>query len=70
MHKVNNLQGTSSKFKSSYLLSQDCTQVNLCGIAARYVVMVVNKKMWELCCDSHAVTIQWVHIVVDPLLPI
>ena len=57
-------------FKSSYLLSQDHTEVNLCGIAARYIVMVVNKKIWESLCDSHAVTIQWVHMVVDPLLPI
>ena len=34
-------------FKSSYLLSQDHAEVNLCGIAARYIVMVINKKMWN-----------------------
>ena len=55
-------------FKSSDLSSQDHTEVNLYRIAARYVVMVVNKKMWESWHDSHAVTIQWVHVIVDPLL--
>ena len=54
--------------RSSYLLSQDCTEVSLYGIAARYIVMVVSKKRWELWCDSHAVTIQWVHMGADPLL--
>ena len=57
-------------FKSSHLLSQDCAEVNLYRIAARYVVMVVSKNIWESWCDSHAVTIQWVHVAVDPLLPI
>ena len=54
----------------SYLLSQDCTEVNLYGIAAKYVVMVVDKKSccWELRCSSHGLTIQWVHMGVDPLL--
>ena len=33
-------------FKSSYLMSQDCTEVNFYGIAARYVVMVVNEKIF------------------------
>ena len=50
-------------------MSQDHAEVNLYGIAARYVVTVVNKKIWESHHDSHAVTIQWVHVVVDPLLP-
>ena len=50
-------------------MSQDHTEVNLYGIAARYVATVVN-KMWELHHDSHTVTIQWVHAVVDLLLPI
>ena len=67
---MNDMQGTSKKFKSSYLLSQDCAEVNLYGVAARYVVMVVSKKMWESWHEYHAVTIQWVHMVVDPLLPI
>ena len=58
-------------FKSSYWESQDHAEVNLNGIAARYVVTVVSKKdMWESCGDSHAVTIQWVHMVVDSLLTI
>ena len=35
-------------FKSSHLLSQDHTEVNLSGIAARYVVMVVSKR-YENC---------------------
>ena len=26
--------------------------------------------MWELPSDSHAVAIQWVHVVVDPLVTI
>ena len=60
--------GPRSFFKSSYLLSQDCVEVNLYGIVVRYVVMVVNKKIWELWHDSHAVTIQWVHVIVDPPL--
>ena len=29
----------------------------------------VSKKMWESQCNSHAVTIQRVHVAVDPLLP-
>ena len=58
------------KFKSSYLLSQDHAEVNLYGIAARYIVTVVSKKIWELQCNSHTVTIQWVHMIVDPLQPI
>ena len=69
IHCVNNLEGTSKKYKGSYLLSQDCTEVNLYGIVAKYIVTVVDKKLWELCCNSHAVTIQWVHMVVDTLLP-
>ena len=55
---------------NSYLKSQDHTEVILFGIAASCVVTVVDKDIWELCCDSHAVTIQWVQVVVDPLLPI
>ena len=56
-------------FKSSYLLSQDHTEVNLYGIAARYVVMVVSKNtMWESCSNAHTVTIQWVHVIVNPPL--
>ena len=27
------------------LMSQDCAEVNLYGIAARYIVMVVDKKI-------------------------
>ena len=45
-------------FKSSHLLSQDSTEVNLYGIAARYVVMVVSKNIWESHHDSHTVTLQ------------
>ena len=31
-------------FKSSYQASQDCTEVDLNGIAARYIVTVISKK--------------------------
>ena len=56
-------------FVLSQQLSQDHAEVNLYGIAARYVVMVVSKNnMWELLCNSHAVTIQWFHVIVGPLL--
>ena len=43
----------------SYLKSQDHAEVNLYGIAARCIVTVVDKKIWELQHDSHIVTIQW-----------
>ena len=33
-----------AEFKSSYLLLQDRAEVNLYGIAARYIVTVVSKK--------------------------
>ena len=55
--------------KGPYLKSQDHTEVNLYGIAARWIVTVVDKSLWELHYDSHTVTIQWVHVVVDLLLP-
>ena len=52
-------------------MSQDHGEVNLYRIAAIFIVMVVDKKyIWESCHNSHAVIIQWVHVVVDPLLPI
>ena len=39
------------------------------GICVCNVVTVwVKRYMWEACGDSHAVTIQWVHMGVDPLL--
>ena len=38
------------------------------GIRVCNVVMVMGKKdyMWELPGNSHAVAIQWVHMVKDP----
>ena len=38
------------------------------GICVYNVVTVMGKKdyMWELPGDSHAVAIQWVHMVKDP----
>ena len=73
LHKViryvDGLKGASKKFGSPYLGSQDHTEVNLYGVAAKCVVMVVDKRLWELHCDSHTVTIQWVRVVVDLLLP-
>ena len=43
-------------FKSSYQASQDCTEVDLDGIAARYIVIVISKKdvkiaWWFPCCN-------------------
>ena len=47
-------------------MSQDL-KVNLCGLQQDNVVTVmVRIIMWELPGDSHAVTIQWVHMVKDP----
>ena len=42
------------------------------GIHVCNVVMVMGKKdyMWESPGDSHAVAIQWVHMVKDPLATI
>ena len=48
-------------------MSQDRALSQPLRIAARYVVMVNSKKeLWELPGDSHAVAIQWVHVVMDP----
>ena len=47
-------------------MSQDL-KVNLCGLQQDNVVMVmVRIIMWESPGNSHAVTIQWVHMVKDP----
>ena len=47
-------------------MSQDL-KVNLFGLQQDNVVTVmVRIIMWELPGDSHAVTIQWVHMVKDP----
>ena len=51
-------------------VSQDL-KVNLCGLQQDNVVTVmVRIIMWELLGDSHAVAIQWVHMVKDPLATI
>ena len=39
-------------------------------IAARCVVIVCVQELWELCCNSHALTIQWVLMYVDVLEPV
>ena len=71
IHGVNNLfKGTLKKFKSSLTVSQDL-KVNLCGLQQDNVVTVmVRIMMWESLGDSHAVTIQWVRMVKDPLATI
>ena len=48
-------------------MSQDL-KVNLCGLHQDNIVMVMVriKMMWELPGNSHAVAIQWVHMVKDP----
>ena len=57
-------------FKSFLTVSQDL-KVNLCGLQQDNVVMVmVRIIMWESPSDSHAVAIQWVHMVKDPLVTI
>ena len=40
----------------------DCNKIN--------VVMVKVRRLWELPGDSHAIAIQWVHMVKDPLATI
>ena len=40
-----------------------------CSKAAYSIVTVLDKELWGLCWNSHTATIQWVHMVVDPLLP-
>ena len=51
-------------FKSFLLGSQDL-KVNLCGLQ-QDIVMVKVRRLWELPGDSHAIAIQWVHMVKDP----
>ena len=48
-------------------MSQDL-KVNLFGLQQDNIVMVMVriKMMWELPGNSHAVAIQWVHMVKDP----
>ena len=67
IHGVNNLfKGTLKKFKSFLLGSQDL-KVNLCGLQQDNIVTVmVRIMMWESPANSHAVAIQWVHMVKDP----
>ena len=68
---MNNLfKGTLKKFKSFLTVSQDL-KVNLCELQQDNVVTVmVRIIMWELPGDPHAVAIQWVHMVKDPLTTI
>ena len=44
--------------KISNSTSVDCNKI--------YVVTVKVRRLWELPGDSHAIAIQWVHIVKDP----
>ena len=61
-------------FKGSWRVSLTVSQdlkVNLFGLQQDNVVTVmVRIMMWELPGDSHAVTIQWVCMVKDPLATI
>ena len=43
--------------------SVDCNKINI-------VMVMVRIMMWESPGDSHAVAIQWVHMVKDPLVTI
>ena len=64
---MNNLfKGTLKKFKSFLLghkisksTSVDCNKINI-------VMVKVRIMMWELPGNSHAIAIQWVHMVKDP----
>ena len=44
--------------KISKLTSVDCNKI--------YIVTVKVRRLWELPGDSHAIAIQWVHMVKDP----
>ena len=48
--------------KISKSTSVDCNKIN--------VVIVKVRIMWESLVDSHAIAIQWVHMVKDPLATI
>ena len=73
IHGVNNLfKGTLKKFKIFLLghkilksTSVDCNKINVVTVMVRMTMM-----MWELLGDSHAIAIQWVHMVKDPLVTI
>ena len=59
-------------FKSFLTVSQDL-KVNLFGLQQDNVVTVMVRimmMMWESLGDSHAVAIQWVRMVKDPLATI
>ena len=48
--------------KISKSTSVDCNKI--------YIVMVKVRRLWESPGDSHAIAIQWVHMVKDPLATI
>ena len=54
--------------KGSYFGHKTALKSTYMGLQQSNVVMVLDKELWELQCNSHAITIQWVHLVVDPLL--
>ena len=71
IHGVNNLfKGTLKKFKIFLLghkilksTSVDCNKINVVTVMVRIMMMML---MWESPGDSHAIAIQWVHMVKDP----
>ena len=66
---MNNLfKGTLKKFKSFLLChkilkstSVDCNKINVVTVNVKIMML-----MWESLGDSHAIAIQWVHMVKDP----
>ena len=71
IHSVNNLfKGTLKKFKIFLLghkilksTSVDCNKINVVTVMVRIMMMML---MWESPGNSHAIAIQWVHMVKDP----
>ena len=54
--------------KVSYLGHMTVLKSTYMGLQQSNIVMGVDRELWELCCNSHAITMQWVYMVVDPLL--
>ena len=61
------MPGSSSNGLREFLTVSQDLKVNLCGLQQDNVGMVnVRIMMWESPGDSHAIAIQWVHMVKDP----
>ena len=70
IHSVNNLLKEPSGY--NYPCHKGRQNMPIYGIHVCNIVMVMGKKdcMWESPSNSHAVAIQWVHMVMDPLATI